>query len=90
MLVKIIITSNIKHQIDLKIMRDSITKDISLVHITNPNNPTGSVLNNLELKEFCRETSNYSTVLIDEAYNDLDKPNSSTKFLLLKKVRILL
>ena len=68
-------------------MRDSITKDISLVHITNPNNPTGSILNNLELKEFCRETSNYCTVLIDEAYNDLtDKPNSSTMIPLIKAV----
>ena len=78
--------SNIKHEINLKVMRDSIAKNISLVHITNPNNPTGSVLNNLELKEFCRETSNYCTVLIDEAYNDLtDKPNSSTMIPLIKE-----
>ena len=35
---------------------------------------------------FCREISNYCSVLIDEAYNDLtDKPNSSTMIPLIKE-----
>ena len=80
--------SNTKHQIDLGIMKNSISKDISLVHITNPNNPTGSVLNNSELKEFCREVSKTCTILIDEAYNDLtDNPKSSTMIPLIKEGR---
>ncbi len=61
--------------IDLDAMYDAITDDISLVQITNPNNPQGTVLDGEALRAFCKKASQKVTVLVDEAYNELtDKP----------------
>ncbi|MEM8768747.1 MAG: histidinol-phosphate transaminase [Pseudomonadota bacterium] len=61
--------------IDLDAMYDAITDDISMVQITNPNNPTGSVLDGEELRAFCKKASRKATILVDEAYNELtEKP----------------
>jgi histidinol-phosphate aminotransferase len=61
--------------IDLDAMYDAITDDVSLVQITNPNNPQGTVLDGEALRAFCKKASQKVTVLVDEAYNELtDKP----------------
>jgi len=57
--------------IDLDAMFDAITDDISLVHVTNPNNPTGEALDGEALRAFCKKASRKVTVLVDEAYNEL-------------------
>ena len=78
--------SNKTHEIDLETMKRSISDEISLVQITNPNNPTGSVLESIKLKEFCREVSKSCNILIDEAYNELtDNPEASTMIPLIKE-----
>ncbi|MEZ5557802.1 MAG: histidinol-phosphate transaminase [Pseudomonadales bacterium] len=62
--------------IDLDAMYAAITDDVSLVHICNPNNPQGTVLDGDTLRAFCRKASKKATVLVDEAYNELtDKPD---------------
>ncbi len=61
--------------IDLDVMEPSISDDISLVHVTNPNNPTSLVLDGEALRAFCKRASKKATVLVDEAYNELtDNP----------------
>ena len=61
--------------IDLDAMYQAIDDTISLVHITNPNNPTGLVLDGKALSDFCIKASKKTLVLIDEAYNELtEKP----------------
>jgi histidinol-phosphate aminotransferase len=61
--------------IDLDAMYEAITDDITLVQVTNPNNPTGLVLDGEALRAFCKKASRKVTVLVDEAYNELtDKP----------------
>ena len=61
--------------IDLDAMYEAITDDVALVQITNPNNPTGLVLDGDALRAFCKKASRKATVLVDEAYNELtDKP----------------
>ena len=63
-----------KHEtlsIDLDAMFNAITDDISLVQVTNPNNPTGEVLDGEALRAFCKKASRKVTVLVDEAYNEL-------------------
>ena len=63
-----------KHEtlsIDLDAMFDAITDDISLVQVTNPNNPTGEALDGEALRAFCKKASRKVTVLVDEAYNEL-------------------
>lgn len=72
--------------IDLKAMEAAVTDDISLVHVTNPNNPTGQVLSPALLTEFCKRVSKKATVLLDEAYNELtDKPDVHTMVPLIKQ-----
>jgi len=62
--------------IDLDAMYRAITDEVALVHVTNPNNPTGLVLDGARLREFCRKASRKATVLIDEADNELtDRPD---------------
>ena len=62
--------------IDLDVMERSISDDISLVHVTNPNNPTSLVLDGEVLRGFCRRAAKKAIVLVDEAYNELtDNPD---------------
>jgi histidinol-phosphate aminotransferase len=65
--------------IDLEAMYANITDDVSLVHVTNPNNPTGMLLDPAELRAFCKKASKKAKVLLDEAYNELtDEPATNT------------
>lgn len=65
--------------IDLDAMYNAITDDIAMVHICNPNNPTGKILDPAKLKDFCIKASKKTLVLVDEAYNELiqDGPKHS-------------
>ncbi|MCG8441805.1 MAG: aminotransferase class I/II-fold pyridoxal phosphate-dependent enzyme [Caulobacterales bacterium] len=56
---------------DLEAMKAAVADDVALVHITNPNNPTGELLDGDALRAFCREVAPKATVLVDEAYNEL-------------------
>ena len=51
--------------IDLKAMEEAISDDISLVHVTNPNNPTSLLLDGEELRAFVRRAAKKTTVLVD-------------------------
>jgi len=65
--------------IDLDAMYAAITPDVALAHVTNPNNPTGSVLDTEELQTFCKKASKKTKVLLDEAYNELtDDPEANS------------
>ncbi|MEM7097903.1 MAG: histidinol-phosphate transaminase [Pseudomonadota bacterium] len=72
-------------QIDLAAMEAAIDDNVAMVHVTNPNNPTGRVLPPDQLAEFCKRTSKKVTVLLDEAYNELtEDPDASTMVPLIK------
>ncbi|MEM6512703.1 MAG: histidinol-phosphate transaminase [Pseudomonadota bacterium] len=65
--------------IDLDALAASITPDIAMVQICNPNNPTGMMLDPDELRAFCIEASKTCTVLVDEAYNEItDDPDGNS------------
>ena len=57
--------------IDLDAMFAAISDDIAMVQVTNPNNPTGLVLDGEKLRAFCKKASLKATVLVDEAYNEI-------------------
>ncbi len=61
---------------DLNAMLAKINRKTKLVQICNPNNPTGTIVDPSELKNFCIEASKKTTVFIDEAYIEFlpDKP----------------
>jgi len=71
--------------IDLKAMAKAITPETALVQVTNPNNPTGMVLDGKELRNFCIRASKKTMVLVDEAYNELtEKPEFNSMVPLIK------
>jgi len=65
--------------IDLDAIYDAIDDDVAMVQITNPNNPTGRLLDAQKLREFCKKASKKTIVLVDEAYNELtDDPEANS------------
>ncbi|WP_318840671.1 pyridoxal phosphate-dependent aminotransferase [Reichenbachiella ulvae] len=64
---------------DLKAMEKAIDADTKLVYICNPNNPTGSLTDFDELRDFCSRVSDRVPVFVDEAYLDfLDEPEKKS------------
>lgn len=53
---------------DLEKMKNAIDAETKLVYICNPNNPTGTLVANNELRSFCKEVSQRVPIIIDEAY----------------------
>lgn len=58
-------------QHDLKAMEAGVDENTKLVYVCNPNNPTGSITNATELKDFCSKVSEKVPVFVDEAYIEL-------------------
>lgn len=72
--------------LDLDAMAASVTPDVALVHVCNPNNPTGMVLDGDMLRAFVRKIGPKATVLVDEAYMELtDDPEYSSVAALVKE-----
>ncbi len=65
--------------IDLDAIEAAVTQSTSLVHVVNPNNPTGLLLDPVPLEAFCRRLAPRTTVLLDEAYNEItDDPEANS------------
>jgi histidinol-phosphate aminotransferase len=64
--VRVPLNARLEH--DLPAMAAAVNPGTSLVYLVNPNNPTGTVCDPAELKQFVREQSARTTVFIDEAY----------------------
>lgn len=72
--------------IDLAGMKAAVGPGVSLVHICNPNNPTGMVLDGDQLRGFVKAVGPQATVLVDEAYNELtNKPEYTSVVDLVKE-----
>lgn len=62
---------NARFEHDLPAMAAAVNARTSLIYLVNPNNPTGTVCDSEELKDFVRRQSERTTVFIDEAYLEL-------------------
>jgi len=62
---------NERWQTDLDVMAKRASKSTSLVYICNPNNPTGTIADDVKLRQFCEEQAHTRVVLVDEAYFEL-------------------
>ncbi len=56
---------------DLTAIRRSITDDTAVVFICNPNNPTGTLLRQAEVKRFMEKVPEHVLVVFDEAYAEI-------------------
>jgi histidinol-phosphate aminotransferase len=65
--------------VDLDALAATHGPDIGMIHLCNPNNPTGMVLDGDMLRAFVRKLSPQTIVIVDEAYNELtDRPDYSS------------
>ncbi len=62
---------------DLNAMKKAITENTKLIYIANPNNPTGTFLNEKSLKNFIKSVPSSIVIVLDEAYTEyLSKKDS--------------
>jgi len=54
--------------IDLEAMKEKITDRTRMVFLTNPNNPTGSIISRKEFEKFLEDIPREIVILVDEAY----------------------
>jgi histidinol-phosphate aminotransferase len=65
---------NDKLEHDYERIASRIADDTKLVFICNPNNPTGTLVDPVVVKQFCEEVSKKVTVYVDEAYLEFLEP----------------
>ena len=65
------VSDNSDMTIDLKSMESMSRKNISVVFIVNPNNPSGMILDSEALRESVKRMSENALVVVDEAYNEV-------------------
>jgi histidinol-phosphate aminotransferase len=66
---------NEKLEHDYEALASGIKSDTRLVFSCNPNNPTGTVVNDSIVKSFCEEASKKTLVYADEAYLEFLEPS---------------
>ena len=72
-------------EIDLDAMYAAIDDSIAMAQIVNPNNPTGMLMDPVKVRDFAIKASKKTTVLIDEAYNEVtDNPDANSMVSLVK------
>lgn len=59
---------------DLQGFLKAIDSNTHLVFLANPNNPTGTFLNQTQLLEFLQQVPKHIPVVLDEAYNEFLRP----------------
>lgn len=78
------------HSLDLSGILDKTREHPGLVYIVNPNNPTGTAVPSQELRQFIIAASQYSYVLVDEAYLEFcDKSESMIDMIVNPKVMVI-
>jgi histidinol-phosphate aminotransferase len=67
------------YKLDLEAMEKAVDANTTLVYVCNPNNPTGTVVDNEKLRAFVDRVSKKTMVFVDEAYMDyLPDPQGTT------------
>lgn len=59
---------------DLEAMASAVKPDTKIVFVVNPNNPTGTIVDNNKLRSFCVEMAKKAVVFSDEAYLEFLEP----------------
>jgi histidinol-phosphate aminotransferase len=67
--VRVPLNARLEH--DLPAMAAAVNERTTLIYLVNPNNPTGTVCDAQELRDFVRAQSQRTTVFIDEAYLEM-------------------
>ena len=80
---KVNLNDKLEHDYDAIAAR--VTDDTKLVFICNPNNPTGTLVDPVRVKQFCEDVSKRTTVYVDEAYLEFLEPKDQLSMVELVK-----
>ena len=73
------------YKFDMNKINSSITERTKVIYLCNPNNPTGTIINDDDMESFLKEVPNDKLILIDEAYFEYaegkENYSSSRKYL---------
>jgi len=76
---------------DLAAMASRITSKTRMIFIANPNNPTGTINTNAEMKSFMKKVPDRALVVVDEAYYEyVSSPDYAKSMPYLRKKNILI
>jgi histidinol-phosphate aminotransferase len=59
--------------IDLNALLKAIDTETGMVYVCNPNNPTGTIIEDKLLRNFVQECSKKTMILVDEAYTEFEQ-----------------
>jgi histidinol-phosphate aminotransferase len=62
---------NERWEVDLNAMAHRASKRTRLVYVCNPNNPTGTIVDPVRLRQFSEDMARRAVVFVDEAYYEL-------------------
>lgn len=80
---KVSLDNSMSH--DLEAMASAIKADTKILFVVNPNNPTGTIVDNSKLKSFCIEMAKKTIVYSDEAYLEFLEPSQQLSMVELVK-----
>lgn len=70
-----------EHRFDLEALLEAITERTRVVFVANPNNPTGTLVDQEAIDRFMERVPNEVVVVFDEAYSEyLDQPPDTLRF----------
>ncbi len=70
-----------KLEIDLGKMAEAVTPETKVIFLTNPNNPTGTVINKSDFEAFLSIVSSSVVIVLDEAYIEFNRnPDTPSGF----------
>ncbi|MEQ9425212.1 MAG: histidinol-phosphate transaminase [Cyclobacteriaceae bacterium] len=77
---------NNKQQHDLEAMSKRVTSKTNIIYLCNPANPTSTIVDGNELRDFCRSLADDAIIFSDEAYFDyIEEPEYPSMLELVKE-----
>lgn len=68
---KLVKTPLVNYTIDLDAMAEAVTSSTKLIFVSNPNNPTGTIVSKEKVKTFVEKIPDDVLIIFDEAYHEL-------------------
>ncbi|MBN1314511.1 MAG: histidinol-phosphate transaminase [Anaerolineales bacterium] len=72
---KLVKTPLVNYTINLEAMADAVTEETKLIFVSNPNNPTGTIVTKSQVQAFMEKIPDHVLIIFDEAYHELVTSN---------------
>lgn len=79
--VEVPLIKKLNFQLDTNAIMSTWNENIKIVFLCSPNNPTGNLLNKNDILYLCKQLSNKSIIVVDEAYIDFSNEKSLSDYI---------